>query len=400
MRHISLSVILLAIACTPVFSHAIELDMTSSTQYLWYQDFLANKNQNDVAEYLRLNATKLDKEGKISFSGYGRVTKQVTSSEDLQGRLYYFYLDYKDVIKDHLDVKAGRTFINSAAVSGTLDGIRLDVKGLGPFGITAFGGREVIFQDKREVGGGNAMSGVSAYVNTLFNTHFEVSFGNKYRSSTLAREGVGLDFSSTPIDMLNVYGQVKYDTISSEINDMLFGVKLVPIKQLTLKVEYLESRPTFDKNSVYRIFTVDRYHEISASAEYQIISNYRINFKYAKEFFGDDAEANVYDIGFLATPFKDFTLNTSYEIRNGYAGQLSGIRLNAGYDIQKAKLQAGIDYDDFRNDDSRAGTATKYWGGVGYQFNKLVGVTTRVEYDRNYINGDNYQGFAALNVKY
>jgi hypothetical protein len=91
----------------------------------------------------------------------------------------------------------------------------------------------------------------------------------------------------------------------------------------------------------------------------------------------------------------------SYEIRNGYTGQLSGFRVNAGYDINQAtKIQAGIDYDDFTRDDSRAGIAKKYWGALSYQFNKMVGVTGRGEYDRNYESGDSYQGFVALNVKY
>ncbi|QEM67644.1 hypothetical protein FO488_05410 [Geobacter sp. FeAm09] len=159
MRLISLAAILPTLICVPVLSHAVEMNITSSTQYLWYRDFVADKTQNDVAEYMRLNGTKLDKDGKISFSGYGRVTKQVTSSEDLQGRLYYLYLDYRDAVKDHLDLRAGRSFVNSAAVSGTMDGLSVNLKNLGPFGVTAFGGREAIFQDKQEVGGGNAIMG-------------------------------------------------------------------------------------------------------------------------------------------------------------------------------------------------------------------------------------------------
>jgi hypothetical protein len=404
MRLISLFVILLALACVPGFSHAIEVNLTSSTQYLWYQDFLANKNQNDVAEYVRLNATKLDKEGNIGLYGYGRGTKQVTSSEDAQGRLYYLYIDYRNVVKDHLDLRAGRTYVNATAVSGTLDGLYLNLKNVGPIGATAFGGREVIFQNKQEVGSGNLMNGGSIYLDTIKNTHVEVSYGNKYRDTKIAREGVALDVSSTPLEMVKLYGRVKYDTISDEYNELLFGAKVVPLKNLNLRVEYLQTRPTFDSNSIYRIFFVDRYQEICAAADYQIIKDYRINLKYAKEFFGEGAEADVYDIGLLATPITDLTLNLSYEIRNGYTGQLSGFRVNAGYHINKAaKIQAGIDYDDFRttdSQDSRSGTAKKYWGALSYQFNKLVGVTGRGEYDRNYTNGDSYQGFVALNVKY
>jgi hypothetical protein len=400
IRLMRLAVILMTLVCMPVFSHATEVKMTSSTQYSWYQDFVADKNQNDISEYVRLNLTKLDKEGKASFYAYARVTKQVTSSEDMQGRFYYFYVDYRDAFKDHLDVRAGRTYVNAAAVSGTVDGLFLNVKNLGPVGFTAFGGREVIFQNKQEIGGGNAMTGGSIYLDTVKNTHVEVSYGNKYRDSNFARENVGLDFTTTPCDMANVYGRVKYDTIATEFNELLFGAKLAPLKDLILRIEFLQSRPTFDNNSIYRIFAVDNYKELSAAAEYQLTNEYRINFKYAKEFFGENADADVFDIGLIARPIKDLTVNASYEKRIGYTGQLSGFRLNAGYDIEKAKIQAGIDYDDFTRDESRGGTAKKYWTAASYQFSKMVGATARIEYDVNYINNNSYQGFAAVNINY
>ena len=399
-RLLRLSAILLVIASVPVLSHATEVRVTSSTQYLWYQDFLANKTQNDVAEYLRLNITKLDKEGKVSLFAYGRVSKQVSDNEDLKGRFYYFYVDYRDALNDHLDLKVGRTYVNSTAVSGTVDGLYLNFKNVGPVGATAFGGREVIFQDKQEVGGGNAMVGGSVYLDTVKNTHIELGYGNKYRDSKLARETVGLDFSTMPFDMADFYGRVKYDTVSSNYNELLFGAKLVPLKDLTLRIEYFQSRPTFDNNSIYRIFGVDNYKEMSAVAEYQLTRDYRVNFKYARENFGGNTDADIYNLGLFARPIKDLTFNGSYEKRNGSTDRLSGFRLNAGYDIYKAIIQAGIDYDDFTRTDSRGDTAKKYWTGASYQFNKMVGTTVRIEYDVNYRDSNSYQGFGAVNVNY
>ena len=400
MKFLSLSLALLVIACLPLRAHAAELSLTSSTQYLWYQDLLSDKKQNDVAQYLRVNVTKLDKEGKASIFAYGRASQQVTSSEGLEGRLYYLYFSYRDAFNDHLDLRAGRTFVHSAAVTGTIDGLYLEAKNLGPLGITGFGGREVLFQDKAEVGGGNAMSGASVYLDTAKTTHVELSYGNKYRDSKMARENVGLDYTTTPFEMFNTYGRVKYDTIAEKYNELLFGAKLAPVKDLILRVEYLQTRPTFDNNSIYTIFNVDRYKEISGAIEYDLTSAYGLRLKYAREYFGEDADANVYDIGLIARPVKDLTINASYEKRDGFSGELSGFRLNAGYDIDKAKVQAGIDYDDFTREDSRADTAKKYWAGAGYQFNKLIGLTARVEWDVNYRDSDSWQGFAAVNINY
>jgi len=72
MRILRIVVMLMAVACVPLLSHAAEGRVTSSTQYLWYQDFLSDDDdQSEVAQYLRLNVTKLDKEGKINMYGYG-----------------------------------------------------------------------------------------------------------------------------------------------------------------------------------------------------------------------------------------------------------------------------------------------------------------------------------------
>jgi hypothetical protein len=175
---------------------------------------------------------------------------------------------------------------------------------------------------------------------------------------------------------------------------------LAPIKNLILRGEFLQTRPTFDSSSIYTIFAVDKYREISAFAEYEITSDYRINIKYAKEYFGEEADANVYNVGFFARPVKDLSINVNYEKRNGFSGDLSGIRGSVGYDIANAKIQAGIDFDDFTRQDSRSDIARKYWAGASYQFNKMVGVTARMEYDVNYISSSGCQGFAAVNVNY
>ena len=408
MRIIRIVAILIAVACFPLISHAAEGQVTSSTQYLWYQDFLSDDiHQSDVAEYLRLNVTKLDKEGKVSLYGYGRVIRQISTSiedrpelaNDTFGRLYYFYLDYRDAVKDHLDLKAGRTYVNAAAVSGTIDGVYLDFKNLGPVGVTLFGGRNVIFDNKSEIGtGGDVLTGMSVYFDTVKYTHVEVSYGRKYTDSDLARENVGLDFSTTPNEMVNIYSRFQYDTIADKVGEFLLGAKVVPLKNLILRGEYFQSRPTFDKFSFYTFFNVNNYKEVSIAAEYQLTSNYQVNGRYAREDFGGDSNANVYDVGFFARPIKDLALNVFYEKRNGFTGQLSGIRFNGVYKINNAAISAGIDYDDFRREASRDGNAKKYWAGVNYEINKMFSAALRVEDNNNFNFDHSYQGFASVNV--
>ncbi|HSG29827.1 MAG TPA: hypothetical protein VLA34_15200, partial [Candidatus Krumholzibacterium sp.] len=176
MRFRKIAALLFAVACLPVVAHAAGVQLSSSTQYLWYQDFLSpDPDQDELAEYLRLNATDLDKDGKVSLFGYGRAIKQFSDSiedrpelgDKAYGRLYYLYLDWRDVIKDRLDLRAGRTYVHTAAVSGTVDGGYVNLKKLGPLGATVFGGRRVLFDNKSEVGNGDeSLVGGTVYFNT------------------------------------------------------------------------------------------------------------------------------------------------------------------------------------------------------------------------------------------
>jgi len=97
---------------------------------------------------------------------------------------------------------------------------------------------------------------------------------------------------------------------------------------------------------------------------------------------------------------KDLTFNVILEKRNGYAGQLSGIRLFGEYRISKAAILAGIDYDDFRREASREGSAKKYWAGLNYQLTKALSAALRVEQNYDYNYDHSYQGYAALNINY
>jgi hypothetical protein len=102
----------------------------------------------------------------------------------------------------------------------------------------------------------------------------------------------------------------------------------------------------------------------------------------------------------FAKPIKDLTLNASFEQRDGYAGQVSGIRLYGEYRIYKASVMAGIDYDDFRREASREGIAKKYWAGINYQVTKIMSAVVRVEQDYDYNYAQSYQGYAAININY
>ena len=48
MRVMKFLVMLMALVCVPLLSHAAEVKLTSSTQLLWYQDILSDESKKDV----------------------------------------------------------------------------------------------------------------------------------------------------------------------------------------------------------------------------------------------------------------------------------------------------------------------------------------------------------------
>ncbi len=382
-------------------ARAAEITLKSSTHYLWYEDILTQDTEKDVAEYLKLNVNKLDKDGKINIYGYGRVSKQLSSGEDVQGKLYYLYLDYKGLLNDHLDLRVGRQFVYLTAASGIIDGAKVDVKNLGPAGVTFFGGRNVQFDSRKEItGSGDYLYGTALYVNLPRNSRAELSYAVKYDDNDIARETLGFDFSTNPIKNLNIYGNTRYDVISEATSELLLGVGLTPIDRLLLKAEYYQSYPTFDTTSIYSVFAVDKYKEKLIKAEYKLSGNYTISAGYANEDFDEGKDADLYELGVSAKPFRDLTVNVNYEKRNGYAGQLSGFRVNGEYRIAKATISAGIDYDDFRREGSRESTAKKYWAAARCDFRKNMSAFVRLENNENYNYSHSYQGLVALNVNF
>ena len=423
--------VLISVACVPWVSRAADVQVTSSTQFLWYQDYLSSdKNQYDAAELLRMNVTNIDGQGKVNVYGYGRIDRQLSTSVEphgnqlfndyWNGRLYYFYLDYQDAVPGHLDLRAGRTYVPAAALPGTIDGLYFNVKNLGPgLGATAFGGRRVIFDNKGEVGTAqDTLWGASVYLDTVKLTHAELSYARQYSGSSpsgtevlsyLGQESVALDLSTTPHEMVNILGRAKYDLVSDRFSEVFIVANVTPIKQLVLSGEYYNSTPTFDQFSFYRFFNVNHYQQLSLGVEVRPSTELRVHAKYAHEDFGDSGTAERFDAGVTWRPIANLVLDASFERRFGYAGEISGLRGNASYRIAKATLLAGADYDDFGRDNSGyglpvagsstyQGTAKKYWAGFNYDFNTIFSAVVRAEDNLNFYFSHAYQGFAALNV--
>ena len=387
-------------------SMAAEIHGRSSTQFLWFNDIFTEQSQQEIAQYLQIGITNIDKAGKFSIYGYGRGSQDLSNGNGLNGRLYYLYLDYRNLF-DKVDIRAGRQFVNIAAGNALIDGAKIDLKNIGPVALTVLGGRNVIFGLDGELShSGDAVFGVAANLVGFKHTDLEIGYFAKWNdvSDGPARETLGGSFKQYLFNSLKVYANARYDLYSEVFSEVLAGAKYFPIPNLVLTGEWYQSYPTFDADSFYAVFAVSRYQEGVFRADYRINDMFSVNAGYSRQDYGDDAAADVYQLGCRIRPIEPVVVNLSYDKRHGFNGSLDGGIIDVAYDVTKTlQLAAGLQFDVYtREDIATTGheIARKYWGGAKYKLAKNMSASLRIEDNVNRQYSNDWQGRAVFNYDF
>lgn len=380
---------------TPAVSAwSAEIHGRSSTQFLSFNnELLEDKRQNELAEYLRLSITNIDKAGKFSIHGYGRGSQDLSAGEGLNGRLYYLYGEYRDLF-DKVDVRAGRQFVNLSAGSAIIDGAQLELKNVGPVAFSVLGGRDVVYSLNGEGSHRkDLVLGMSAYLAGFSKTDFEVSWLRKWDDSDIARDVLGATFKQYLFNNIRVYSNVRYDLASETFNEVLAGATYYPTSNLILTAEYYQSYPTFDTTSIYSVFAVNRYAEGVFRADYTINDMIALNAGYNRQSYGDGGNADVYHVGTVVRPLEALRLSLEYDKRQGYYGDLDGFIFDASYDYKAAEIGGGISYDTYERDALTGDEiARRYWLGAKYKLAKNMAVSGRIQDDVNARYSENVSG--------
>ncbi len=382
---------LLLLSFAPALAPAAEFKAQTSTQYLWYKDPFQDRNESDVLQYLKFSATKIDSAGRFSAFGYGRVSRQFGSDEnialgntdDILGRLYFLYLNYA-IPADRGSVRLGRQFVAVGAGAGTIDGARVEVRNLGPATISVFGGYEVRFAETTDrTKSGNYLTGASAGGSLFAGNNLELSYLRKYGDSDVVREMAGVHVDQTAFGKIKGYADLRYDLVHEAYSEFLAGFKAFPFesRMITFTAEYYASYPTFDADTIYTVFAVTRYQELVGRVDWIVNPGLTLYGSYTRADY-DGPNADVGTIGIRARPKRvaGLGINASVDVRRGYPGKLTGGRLSADYAYKKALLAAGAAYDNFQRDSLTDGfNAKKYWIGGSYEFRKNLIARLRIE---------------------
>jgi hypothetical protein len=399
-------VLLLSFLLAANNSLAVEIHGRSSTQFMWFNDIFTEKSQQEIGQYLQLRVTNIDKDGKFSIYGYGRGTQDLSNGHGINGRLYYLYLDYRDLF-GKLDLRAGRQFVNIAAGNAIIDGARMQLKNVGPVALTVFGGRNVIFGLEGELTkSDDAVFGVAGNLVGFKYTDLEMGYFAKWTNGSdgPARETLGGSLKQYLFNSLKIYADARYDLYGEVFSEVLAGVKYFPIPNLILTGEWFQSYPTFDADSIYTVFAVDRYQEGILKADYRINDMFSVNGGVSLQDYGNEGMAYVYQFGCRIRPIEPLEINLAYDRRTGYNGSLDGGTIDATYDLNKdIQLAAGMQFDVYNREDivtTGHEIARKYWGGAKYKINKNMSASARVQDDVNDRYENDWQGRVVFNYDF
>ncbi len=369
-----------------------------STQFLWGDDLL-DDNQTILAQYLRFSYIAESKDYKVS--GYSRVWDDFSGGRiregDLSGRLYYLYVDYTP--REDSSFRLGRQFVSFTAGSSVIDGLSVDIRDLGPIGITLSGGTEVTYaleSDHSKLG--RYFTGVNIFLEKVESTQLGVSYIRRYDEWERAREEFGLN-ARYFYKILSPYTELRYDWLSESFDEATVGVDLFPISFLMIKTEYYHSYPTFDSTSIYSVFAVDKYQEYHIRAEYSLEDTPLIlSASYVMQTYEDGDTADVYMAGASFNPNDKVLISTSVDYRSGYGGKLWGGQVYGDYKLRKELLlSAGAQYDTYRRPDySDDNYAQRYWAGGQWTFSDKTSLNARLEDNINENFKHNYLGRIAL----
>jgi hypothetical protein len=401
---IPLFLLVVLIVTAPPQSYGLDLFGRATTEFAWWQDLIERDTKFAGYQYLRLGALDVVKGRDISAFGYGRFGLNEVADPDANGRLYYLYLDWKNVWKDRMDLRLGRQWTNLVADSRIIDGAQVDFK-MGPVGLVLLGGRDVIFDEfEEDTQSDDAAWGTEAYLRDVKNLNLSISYAEKYDEGDLARRMVAYDFGYTIKGLSRMYSEMRYDIIGERISEALAGVKVFPSDRWTIRGEYFYAYPTFDYTSIYAVFAASEFHAGSLFVDYYISDRLSFYGGYTAEFFvlndAEDDDAHLLEGG-VHTRIEEFRLGGSIVVREGYPGDIIGFSLSADRPFlqDKLDLSAGIDYDIYQRDEmTDEEIATKYWVGGRYRFTKKISLALHVENTESDTQDHNFSGWSSLEI--
>ena len=365
-------------------AEAASVSGRASTVLEWY-DTADEDTSLPLYQYLQLNAKDLGAQG-YNFKVYGRLGDDLNNEEDADSRLYYAYLEKKDLFKG-FGFRLGRQFISTTAGASLMDGLSLDYTLLDDYKVKVFGGGDVSYYEGYNVK--DVIAGVEVSGNFFDSLDLAASYLQKWDGGLLAQELLGFDASYDWDGKLWLYNELQWDILSERLSYAQLGGKYRFDVPLTVRLEYLYSLPVFSSTSIYSVFAVSEYEEVMAEVTYRLQRGLQVFGRYVREIYEEYDDADVFEAGIEKLRTGKFSGYLTGIYRSDDGGQdLKGFKVRAAYKFTPM-IEAGvgmnldvlerqIDYfdTDSASDDT---TSRRYWADVALHLNEKMSLEGKVE---------------------
>jgi hypothetical protein len=308
----------------------------TSTVLEWY-DNAEEDTALPVYQYVQLNVKDLAP--GYHFKLYGRLGDDLNDEVDAKSRLYYAYIEKKNLI-DGLNFRLGRQFIATTAGASLMDGLALDYSFLDNYKLKLFGGGDVTYYQGYNAK--DALAGIELEGRFFDDLDVAASYLQKWDGGLLAQELAGFDASLDLNGKLWLYNESQWDILSERLSHELVGAKYRFDVPVTVRVEYLYSLPVFSSTSIYSVFAVEEYEELMAEATWTIQPGLQTFARVTREFYDEYDDANVFELGIEKLRTGKFSGYLTGVLRQDDDGQdLKGFKIYGNYQLLP-KLRAGV----------------------------------------------------------
>lgn len=356
----------------------------ASTVLEWY-DNADEDTALPVYQYLQLNVKDLAP--GYHFKMYGRLGDDLKDEVAAKSRLYYAYIEKKNLV-DGLDFRLGRQFISTTAGASLMDGLALDYSFLDDFKVKLFGGGDVSYYEGYNVK--DVLAGVEVE-GRFFDDNLDLaaSYLQKWDGGLLAQELAGFDASLELNGKLWLYNESQWDILSERLSHELVGAKYRFDAPFTVRAEYLYSLPVFSSTSIYSVFAVEEYEEALVEATWTIKPGLQSFVRVTREFYDEYDDANVFEVGVEKLRTGKFSGYLTGTVRRDDDGQnLHGFKLYGAYQVVP-QLRAGLglnvdvlerEIEYFTTDgDADETTSKRFWIDALWKITDKINVEAKVE---------------------
>ncbi len=374
----------MGLAC-PV--QATEIHGRASTVVEWY-DNADEDTAIPIHQYLQFSLIDIADSG-YNFKVYGRLADDIENEVDIDSRLYYAYLEKRDLF-DGLDFRLGRQFITTTAGASVVDGLNIDYSFMENYHVKLYGGGDVTYFDGYNVDS-NGIWGLE--VGGFFldkDLDVNLSYLQKWYDGVLSMELIGFDASYDLNGKLWIYNDSQWDYLSDRLSYELVGAKYRFDGPFTLRLEYLYSLPVFSSTSIYSVFAVEEYEEILAEATWMMKPGLQTFARLTRELYDEFDDANVFELGVEKMRTDKFSGYISGIVRQDEDGQdMHGIKMlaayrfrpdfEAGVGLEVDVLEREIAYFDTDDTDQDETTSTRAWVYGSYDFTDKISLDAKFE---------------------